>query len=111
MENNVIKFQYYGKSDFSNDVSYAKENILLLNKAFIDRGYDSLEVILNSKSLNCHCSHENSRLNFIWSDNGSRNWLLEIKNDSLFINNVDYLSEDPDPDDSIIVRRFKAYKW
>lgn len=108
-KNTKITFQYYGKSEFLNNISYSEENISLLNETFIRKGYDSLEKILKSTSLKCHCTHENKRLNIIWSDNNSHQWLIEIKNDSLYINTI--INIDASPEDSLVTKKFKAFKW
>ncbi|CAN5491513.1 hypothetical protein BH10BAC1_BH10BAC1_08600 [soil metagenome] len=75
------------------------------------RGYPQIEEIVNSDSLACYCNKWKGNINFLYSLGKSQSWLLEIKNDSLYIDLVTYPSEDPDPDDPIIPKKFKAYKW
>ena len=105
-KNTEIKFEYYRESKFPNNVSYAKENISLSNKKFIDIGYDSLETILNNTSLNCHCTHEHKQLNIIGVIIILTSGFLKEK----MIVSITYKKEDPD-DPIIIPKIFKAYKW
>jgi len=90
---------------------YKFDNIDLLNKSLAKRGYPKIEEIVNSDSLACYCNKWKGNINFLYSLGKSQSWLLEIKNDSLYIDLVTYPSEDPDPDDPIIPKKFKAYKW
>lgn len=108
-KNSVTTFQYYGNTEFLNNVSYTEENISLLNKTFIGKGYDSLEKILKSTSLNCHCTHGNRRLNIVWSEDNSRQWIIEMKNDSLAISEI--TNPDADPDVLPTTKRVSSFKW
>jgi len=109
--NEKLVFDYFGVSNFGNTVDDSKFNIELLNKAFLNRGYLNLEKIVQYDSLACYCNKWKGKINFLYSLGEPQSWILEIKNDSLFINTVTYPNEDPDPDDTIIPKKFKAYKW
>jgi hypothetical protein len=111
-ENNVQSVFSKTNNSSAYDVQHYKfDNIDLLNKALTKKGYPRLEEIVKSDSLACYCNKWKGNINFLYSLDKSQSWLLEIKNDSLFIDLVTYPSEDPDPDDPIIPQKFKAYKW
>jgi mRNA degradation ribonuclease J1/J2 len=110
MANKVVVFDCYGTSEFSNVIEYTKENISLLNKAFLKRRLDSLETILNVKSLNCHCNNDLGKMNFVWSDNDSlKSWILEMRADSLQISTI--VKKDSDIGDSIFTKKVVRYNW
>lgn len=90
---------------------YKFDNVDLLNKSLTKRGYPKLEKIVQYDSLACYCNKWKGKINFLYSLGEPQSWILEIKNDSLFINTVTYPNEDPDPDDPIIPKKFKVYKW
>lgn len=102
-------FIFYGSSSFSNTIEYSKENINLLNKAFIQRKYKSLETILKEVGLNCSCNRDLGRQNFIWNDKGNKSWILQIENDSLNISTIAKLKMDRK--DSVLTKRIWVDKW
>lgn len=110
VKNKVIVFDCYGTSEFSNTIEYTNENISLLNKAFLKRKFDSLEEILNVKSLNCHCNRTSDEVNLVWSESDSlKYWILVIKADSLKISTI--VKQDSDIGDSIFTKKIVRYKW
>ena len=104
---------FYKKS-YSNTYDmdhYMLDNIDLLNKSLHARGYPNIQKIVNHDSLRFECNKEKGNVNMLSIDEKPLSWILEIRNDSLFIDKVTYSSPDPDPDDIIIPQKFKAYKW
>lgn len=93
------------------DVQHYKfDNVDLLNNTLSKKGHPKLEEIVNSDSLTCYCNKWKGKVNFLHSLK-LQSWILEIKNDSLFIDLVTYPGEDPDPDDPIIRQKFKAINF
>lgn len=90
---------------------YRIDNVNLINRSLNRRGYQKLETIVGYDSLACYCNKWKGKINFLRSLANPKSWVLEIKNDSLFIDFVTYPSDDPDPDDPIIPKKFRAYKW
>lgn len=111
-ENNTRFTFYKTNHSIKYDIQHYKpDNIDLLNKALSKRGYPKIEEIVESDSLACYCNKWKGNVNFLYSLTESKSWLLELKNDSLFIDLVTYPSDDPDPDDPIIPKKFKSFKW
>jgi hypothetical protein len=90
---------------------YGFDNVDLLNKSLATRGYPRIEDIVKDDSLTCECNKWKGNINLLSVEGKPQSWILELKNDSLFINTVTYPNDDPDPDDPIISKKFKAYKW
>ena len=94
-----------------NTQHYLRTNIDLLNKSFAQRGYSTIEEIVGDDSLIFECNKWKGNVNILSVLGKSKSWILKISNDSLFIDLVTYPSDDPDPDDPIIPKKFKTFKW
>ena len=110
---NAIQSVFYktNNSNKYNTQHYLYDNISLLNKALIERGYPRIEDIVKDDSLIFECNKWKGKVNMLSVEGKPHSWVLELKNDSLFINKVTYQNEDPDPDDPILPKKFKVYKW
>lgn len=102
------KFIKSNLCDGFNINSYYKDNIKFLNKAFVDRDYETLEEILHEDSLMCACNKWLGGLNLITIKGKPDSWTLKMSSDSLFIYKVDNRE---DPDDPIIEKKLHGYKW
>jgi hypothetical protein len=87
-QNEKLVFDYFGVSQTGNTVENSKLNIELLNKAFLNRGYYTLEKMLNDSMLNCRCNNTLGSINFISSEVTNRHWIIEQGTDSIFIYKV-----------------------
>ena len=65
-------------------IQHLKQNVLLLNKSFLKRGYPTLEKIIGD-SLSCDCNKELGGVNMITSDANHKAWLIEQNHDSVFL--------------------------
>lgn len=85
------------------------ENASMLNKAFINHGYNSLNDILKSDSLFCACIRPLGNLNII--GNNKTFWIVEQNKDSLFIYN--YLNPYAELEFPPNIKKsiFKKYLW
>ncbi|MGB4849831.1 MAG: hypothetical protein WBP41_18035 [Saprospiraceae bacterium] len=90
---------------------YLLDNVVLVNKSLNQRGYPKLEDIVKDDSLICECNKWKGKINLLSVVGKAQSWILEIKNDSLFIDRGTYSNEDPDPDDPILHEKYKAYRW
>jgi hypothetical protein len=108
-ENVKSAFIHYGNSN--DEYDYRKENISLLDNAFIKRGYHKLENILNQDSLSCDCNKELGKINLISIDKKSRAWIIEQDKDSLLLYDYVNSSEGKREPPAIIKKLFKGYKW
>ena len=104
-------FYKTNNSNKYNTQHYLFDNVDLLNKSLAKRGYPRIEEIVKDDSLICECNKWKGNINLLSVEGKPQSWILELKNDSLFINTVTYPNEDPDPDDPIIPKKFKTYKW
>jgi hypothetical protein len=76
------KFLLYSTGD---NHGYFYEHVKLLNAAMSTRGYNSLNKILNSDSLKCWCNWElDGGINTVFVSQ-NRNWILEKKDNQLYI--------------------------
>ena len=66
------------------NIQHLKQNVLLLNKSFLKRGYPTLEKIIGD-SLSCDCNKELGGVNMITSDANHKAWLIEQNHDSVFL--------------------------
>ena len=91
---------------------YYKDNVYLLNKAFVARGYPRLEQIINHnhESLGCDCNPWIGNINLLSVKGKPLLWVIFMANDSLYIEKV-INKEDNDPDDPIQTAKFVSYKW
>jgi len=106
MQSVFYKTNYSGKYNIQH---YLFDNVDLLNKSLTKRGYPKLENIVRYDSLNCECNKWKGNVNMLSVDGKPQSWILEIKNDSLYINTITNI--DPDPDDTLVTKKFKVYKW
>jgi len=97
-----------GNSDKYDENQYGKQNTKLLNVAFKDRGYDTLEKTLNQDSLDCFCNKWIGKINLISVTGKEKAWIIEQHKDSTYIY---VITNNPGPDDSIVKKLFKKYKW
>jgi len=91
---------------------YYKDNVYLLNKAFVARGYPELGQIVNHnyESLRCDCNPWIGNINLLSVKGNPLAWVIFIANDSLYIEKV-INNEDSDPDDPIQTEKMISYKW
>lgn len=78
----LSKFIFYSKGE--ND-KYFAEHIKLLNSALTHRGYDNLNIILQTDSLKCWCNWElDGGMNSVFGKENNY-WILEKKDNELYI--------------------------
>ena len=107
---NVLKFTKSTNVKGDNQC-YVVDNVSILNESFIKRNYPKLEEIVKQDSLWLDCNKWMNNINLLSVKSKTQSWMLEIKNDSLFINVISYPNDDPHPDDPFISERFKVFKW
>lgn len=101
------KFVFYSTGEIDN---YFYENVKLLNSALTIRGYDNLNKILKSDSLKCWCNWElDGGLNLVFSK--GRDWLLEQKNNELYIYEWINIPKEKNLDLKIEKILIKKLKW
>jgi len=109
-ENGVIsKYVQTGFSSRLDNNSHLTDNVSLINKAFTDRGYATLNKILLQDTLQCDCNKWLGGINLLSIKGKSDTWVLEQIKDSLLIYKV--INEESDPDDPIIKEMIHEYKW
>lgn len=109
-ENGVIsKYVQTGTSSRLDNNSHLTDNVSLINKAFTDRGYATLNKILLQDTLQCDCNKWLGGINLLSIKGKSDSWVLEQIKDSLLIYKA--INEESDPDDPIIKERIHEYKW
>jgi hypothetical protein len=109
-ENGIIsKYVQTGTCDRLDNNSHLTDNVKLLNSAFVDKGYPTLNEILSHDKLLCACNKWIGRLNLLSINGRSDSWILEQTKDSLFIYKV--INIEADPDDPIIKEKIYEYKW
>jgi len=104
--NKEIPFILYSKGD--ND-SYLTEHIKLINSALTVRGYDNLNTILQSDSLKCFFNEELGGINLVFGKH--RDWILEKKDDELWIYQWTNLPSVKQIDLKIERNLLKKLKW
>ncbi len=104
-KNKKSTFKKYGNAQ------YLKQNVLLLNKAFMKRGYSLLEKTFNEDSLNCSCNKELGIINLVTVNGSDKSWILEQENDSVFIYDFTNSSDGKTVPPRINKKLLKKYKW
>jgi hypothetical protein len=106
-ENKTVFINYGNEGD--DMFSYGPEHVALLNKAFVKRNYPSLENVLKTDSLSCACNWELGGMNLI--SGGKNAWILEQRNDSLFI--YDWVDKPNRKSTNMSIKKklFQGYKW
>ena len=99
-----ISFDFFGNK-YNQDL----DNITLLNKSLLLRGYQTIQVILKEDSLKFHCNAWVGNVNRIYSPKNRKSWVLEISNGYLNIAKV--TNPNGDPLDPIKTRVIKKLKW
>jgi sulfur transfer complex TusBCD TusB component (DsrH family) len=91
---------------------YYKDNVYLLNKALVARGYPQLEKIVGYAydSLRCDCNPWIGNLNLLSIEGQGKHWILDIKSDSLYVKKV-LNDENSDPDDTMLTEKMIEFKW
>lgn len=84
------------------------ENVRLINKALVSRGYDPLEKLLLSDSLNCECNLWVGGKNLVSIQGKPQAWVLSIDEGQFVISKM---SEPLDPDDEIILTELSRLAW
>jgi hypothetical protein len=105
----VSKFTKSKKSNGYDLEHYYKDNVDLLNKAFVSRGYPKLEEIVQEKILNCDCNKWMGHVDLLSVRGAPKSWIIEMKDDSLHILKV--TNADRDPDDPVETEKVGSYKW
>jgi hypothetical protein len=108
-EDMFSKFILTGTCRRLDNTSVLIDNAKLINKAFINKGFTSLNEILTQDTLQCDCNKWIGGLNFLSIKGKPNSWVLEQVNDSLFIYKV--INIESDPDDPIIKKKIYSYKW
>lgn len=88
---------------------YFKEHVQLINSSLETRGYDNLFELLKSDSLKCWCNWELGGLNIIFDP--KKNWILERKENDLYIYEWTNPPRDKTNDLKIEKRLLKKLKW
>lgn len=100
------------KIDFDfikNTNAHYLDNISLLNKSLLSRGYSTIQIILKEDSLGFDCNGWLGNLNIIYSYKTQKSWVLEIKNGYLYIQEV--LNLERDPLDSVKTVNIEKLQW
>jgi hypothetical protein len=105
----VGKFTKSKKSNEFDTEFYVKDNVELIDDALFKRGYPRLETILKEDSLNCACNKWIGKINLLSITGKSKSWTIEQVRDSLFISKI--INAPDDPDDSIITKKIRSFKW
>jgi hypothetical protein len=102
------KFVLYSTGD--ND-GYLKEHLKLINSALTVRGYDNLNKILHSDSLECWCNWElDGGMNSVFG-NKKGDWILEKKDNELYIYEWTNPPSEKSFDLKIEKKLLKKLKW
>lgn len=102
------KFVFYNAGD---NHSYFKEHIKLINSALAARGYGSLNTTLQSDSLKCWCNWElDGGINLVFGKE-KNNWILEKKNNELYIYQWTNPPVDKTEELKIEKKLIKKLKW
>lgn len=88
---------------------YSKDNVEILNKSLIARGYPTLEEIVGHDSLYCECNKWIGEVNLLSVNKRPMHWELKIENDSLFF--YKETNSHRDIDEPSIIEVIKAFKW
>ena len=91
------------------DRHHKKDNIELLNRSLITRGYPKLEEIVTHDTLRCDCNKTLDKVNLISVQGRPLHWVLTIEDDSLNFYKV--TNPDGDPSDPMITEKIKSFKW
>lgn len=91
------------------DRHHTKDNIELLNKSLIARGYPKLEEIVTHDTLRCDCNKTLDKVNLISVQGRPLHWVLKMENDSLNFHKV--TNSDRDPSEPMITEKIKSFKW
>ncbi len=83
-------------------------NLKLINNALKERGYESLERILQQPSLQCECNKWLKK-NIVYVKGLPLVWVLGVENDSLKISKI--LNVDRDPDDLLKLNIIRSFYW
>lgn len=107
--NEKLVFANFGNSLADDEYQYTKENIILLNESFQKRQYESLNKILGQNILYCDCNKELGGVNLV--SGGKKSWILEQRNDSLYIFN--YLNSLDDKSLPPVIKKkiVKKLRW
>jgi len=93
----------------NNDKSTGLDNIVLLNRSLLLRGYPSIQKILKEKNLIFNCSASQGNNNMIYSLKNTKSWIFEIIEGYLYIRKVTNPNRDPlEPIKTSVV---KILKW
>jgi len=110
IENNILsKFEKMEGLKHFDAKQHVEYNVNLLDKAFILRGYPTLDEIVAQKSLKCECNKWMGNTNMLYVKGKPKSWILKLVNDSLKINEI--VNIDRDPDEPIKTKNIKSYKW
>ena len=87
------------------------ENLKLLNEAFRVRKLKPFETDFYSGWLSCGCNHKFENINVIWGDGYPPSWILEKRNDSLYV--YEYLNKSDYRETPLIIKKnlVKSYPW
>lgn len=109
--NNKIVFKNYDRQDNNDELQYGKQNIKIINNAFVRRGYLPLERILNQDSLSCNCNNELGGVNLITVNGYTKCWIIEQKGDSIYVYYFVNSSDDKIVPFIINKKLIEKYKW
>ena len=88
---------------------HSKDNVELLNKSLIARGYPTLEEIVDHDSLNCNCNKWIGKVNLLSVKGHPLHWVITIEDNNL--NFYKDTNSGRDPSDPMITEKIKSFKW
>ena len=107
----TLNYTLYSTETEHDDLIIGRENLRLLNEAFKSRKIKPFETNAFPEWVGCDCNHELGNINLMWVDRSPASWILEHRNDSLFIYEYVNSSDGRKIPATIAKRLVKSYPW